>query len=167
MEGEHYLYFPKEGVIRRVDKGVFGKALGFFLLVEDSEQNGCNISRNDLPIVLEELLPELEKAIPVKMQTALEVFIPDTPEFQFYLDMPQRDLIVCKGYAVYGEERYSIFFRLGSVRRRDGEAELERRAKGREQAWLPFSVPTTGRRARWLWTGKKPAMSFWQRSFLT
>ena len=63
--------FPKEGIIRRVDKGVFGKALGFFLLVEDSEQNGCNISRNDLPIVLEELLPELEKAIPVKMQTAL------------------------------------------------------------------------------------------------
>lgn len=29
MEGEHYLYFPKEGIIRRVDKGVFGKALGF------------------------------------------------------------------------------------------------------------------------------------------
>ncbi len=140
MEGEHYLYFPKEGIIRRVDKGVFGKALGFFLLVEDSEQNGCNISRNDLPIVLEELLPELEKAIPVKMQTALEVFIPDTPEFQFYLDMPQRDLIVCKGYAVYGEERYSIFsgsnpYAGGTVKR-----SWKEERKAREQAAAFFSA---------------------------
>lgn len=109
MEGEKYLYFPKEGMIRRVDKALFGKALGFFCLVEDSTQNGCNISGRDLPIVLEEIIPELKKAIPVKMQTALEAFLPDTPEFQFYLDMPQRDLIVCKGYALYGEERYPIF----------------------------------------------------------
>ena len=44
MEGEHYLYFPNEGIIRRVDKSVFGKALDFFLLAENSSQSGCNIS---------------------------------------------------------------------------------------------------------------------------
>ena len=70
----------------------------------------------------------------VKMQTALEVFIPDTPEFQFYLDMPQRDLIVCKGYAVYGEERYSIFsgsnpYAGGTVKR-----SWKEERKAREQA---------------------------------
>ena len=67
------------------------------------------------PLFWREILPELKKAIPVKMQTALEAFLPEhTPEFQFYLDMPQRDLIVCKGYALYGEGRYPNLFRSGT-----------------------------------------------------
>ena len=38
----------------------------------------------------------------VKKEEKLELqqYLPPQVEFQIYLDMPQRDLIVCKGYAL-------------------------------------------------------------------
>ena len=36
-------------------------------------------------------------------------YLPPTPEFSFYLDLPQDNMITCEAYASYGNNRYSIF----------------------------------------------------------
>lgn len=139
IEGEQYFYFPREGAIRKVAKDTFGKSLGFFSMLQRGTRSECDISQRDLPIFLEEILPDFQSVVPVKIgRLDLEKFLPETPEIQFYLDMPQRDLIVCKGYAVYVEHRYALFLRSDQVE--DGEVRRnrkeERRAKERAAAFF-------------------------------
>lgn len=110
IEGEQYFYFPREGVLQRAAKKDFGQSLGFFKMIQEGFNSECAISRQDLPIFLQEILPDFQKVIPVAVEgLELKEFLPEDPEMQFYLDMPQRDQIICKGYAVYGERKFGIF----------------------------------------------------------
>lgn len=145
FEGLDYIYFPRETTIRRTAKADFGKALSFFQYMQEGIKSECNISQQDMRVFSEEILPDLQKKITVAIQRLdLMEFLPETPEFQFYLDMPQQDMITCKGYALYGERKYVLWKELqeqdGFLRRnRREEKQTERKAAGFFKAYDRYS----------------------------
>lgn len=145
FEGLDYIYFPRETTIRRTAKADFGKALSFFQYMQEGIKPECNISQQDMRIFSEEILPDLRKKIPVLIQRLdLTEYLPERPEFQFYLDMPQQDMITCKGYALYGERKYVLWKEQqendGFLKRnRKEEKQVERKAAAFFKAYDRFS----------------------------
>ena len=110
VEGENYLYFWKTGEISKTAKSDLGNGLSFFLFMQQSASNQCNISKWDLRIFLEEILPDLEHFIPVKVeQLELSEFLPETPAFELYLDLPEKNFITCQCFAVYEKGRFNVW----------------------------------------------------------
>ena len=56
------------------------------------------------------MLPVLQEHFEVEMRNfSPEEYLPEEASFEIYLDAPQRDLLTCELYAVYGEEKYNLF----------------------------------------------------------
>ena len=68
------------------------------------------IENKDVPAFCQELLPVIQKFFKCKMvQFNPEDYGMIKPEFEFYLDAPQSNMLTCKATVKYGEREFSLY----------------------------------------------------------
>ena len=112
IKGADYCYFiqPDRKVICRV-KNEEAKVLEQFVNATSvSNRDTFFIRQNDLRPFLNSLYPYLSSSEQFDLLVPdIERYMPVTPVFSFYLDLPQDNLITCELYATYENRRYNVF----------------------------------------------------------
>lgn len=130
VEGNDFTYFFLEAAVYRVpDKELEGIMI-LFRYLQERTGNICTIGREDFPVFFQNLLPVLERLFVVKKDSAdLNRYLPPEVSFEFYLDLPEPDTVVCRLFAVYGDRKYPVFRDVNSIwemaRGRDVRKETE------------------------------------------
>lgn len=106
---KHLLLFQNE-TINLIPRQEVSSVENFLLYLAKETGQQTFLQKEDIPAFCQELLPDLQK----QCSCMLERFKPEDysmepVRFEFYLDMPEWDVIVCQLYAVYGEEKKIIF----------------------------------------------------------
>lgn len=110
LTGRQGIYFFDVGRIFRVDREQGEEIREFLLYMERYGKSGLYIAASELPAFVQDMLPVLSDHFQVKMKNFdPRRWLPPQAEFSLYLDAPQRDLITCSLFSVYGEERYNLF----------------------------------------------------------
>lgn len=97
---QDWLYFLHMGQIGRLHKSDNDTTEKLLQLLSDKPE--LYIRHTELPAVFSQLLPDVEKQIPLCFQgLSPEDYRPEIPKFQLYLDLPQDNLISCQVHCVY------------------------------------------------------------------
>lgn len=125
MQGLNYVYLWKGRRIYKTEKQDMEAILPFFLFSNTSAEHNYIVSRQELPVFCRELLPVLENYFEIEASDfeALD-YLPPQASYQIYLDSPQKDMITCKAYAVYGEAKYNVFAQMSGRGNRDEMGEF-------------------------------------------
>lgn len=122
---ECYIYF-KDRKVSFVPKKVLGQTEKFIASMETLPGNQAFIQRSHVPVFLREILPWLDDKFLVQKEN-LDVYINGLEEasYEIYLDLSEKKEIICKAFAVYGNEKYSVFENETDREKRDLLGELE------------------------------------------
>lgn len=122
----HYIYFEDGNVyLESLDK--LSKVEDFIDFIEGETSDTVYINREDAPSFCRELLPALEDVYICEKETFdIGDYGVVAASYEFYLDAPNRNLVLCRAEAVYGEKRFSVFDSTPSgVRDLAGEAAVK------------------------------------------
>lgn len=110
ITGEKYCYYPIDGVIYREELSKLSPIRDFLICMAQEPDKTAFIQKEDAAIFCSQLLPALEQFFECeKVDFDAADYLQSTASFEIYLDAPQRDLITCKLFAVYGNEKYSLY----------------------------------------------------------
>lgn len=110
ITGEKYCYYPIDGVIYREELSKLLPIRDFLICMAQEPDKTAFIQKEDAAIFCSQLLPALEQFFECeKVDFDAADYLQSTASFEIYLDAPQRDLITCKLFAVYGNEKYSLY----------------------------------------------------------
>lgn len=133
-EGKDYTVYFQDGCIYKAPNVRASVVEDFCASVEKTVNRTVFIRRDDLPMFCREFLPELKKCFVCLKDNFDETeYEMSQAEFEIYLDAPQKDFIVCRVMAVYGDEKYNIYDKENKKNARDMVAEL-----GMEQIVSPY-----------------------------
>lgn len=108
--GEKYCYYPIDGVIYREELSKIAPVRDFLFCMAREPDKTAFIQKEDAAIFCSQLLPVLEQFFECeKVDFDAADYLQSPASFEIYLDAPQRDLITCKLFAVYGNEKYSLY----------------------------------------------------------
>ncbi len=97
---QDWLYFLYMGQIGRLRKEENNTTESLLRLLSDKPE--LYIRQTELPAVFSQLLPDVEKQVPICFQGLFpEDYRPEIPKFQFYLDLPQDNLVSCQVHCIY------------------------------------------------------------------
>lgn len=106
-----YIYQTENCMIHRIPLSEFEAIQKFMEYMNQMVGRSAFIAESELPVFCRDLLPELEKFYDVELiEFQPDKYLPDEVTFEIYLDMPKYDVITCRLYAVYGEEKYQILW---------------------------------------------------------
>ena len=126
VTGNRYGYFFDDGIIWKTDRERIEEVREFLLYMESFGKNGLYVSADELPAFTRDMLPVLQEHFEVKMQNFIpEEYLPEEAVFEIYLDAPQRDLLTCELYSVYGEEKHNLYENFNLADRRDAHREMK------------------------------------------
>lgn len=124
-------YLLTDNKIYRVSRDVDGKLDEMLQLASQEEE--IFISEKDLPILCQQMLPQLLPVMEVQgIGVDLEQYLPPKPVFQWYLDHPQDDMISCKALACYSDETYPLARKWKENQQRNQEEERQMLATVRQ-----------------------------------
>ena len=125
VTGKRYGYFFDEGTIWKTDRERIEEIREFLIYMDSFGKSGLYVAGTELPAFARDMLPVLQEHFEVEMRNfSPEEYLPEEASFEIYLDAPQRDLLTCELYAVYGEEKYNLFDSLDLTERRDARREM-------------------------------------------
>ncbi len=111
--GEKYILYFQEGLIYLVEREEVRSIEDFLLCMAQVPDYKAFIRREDVPVFCSQLFPELEKFYECSTKNFdVSEYLQPPVTFKIYLDMPQKDFITCRLFAVYGEngeEKYNLF----------------------------------------------------------
>ncbi len=120
LQAGKYVYFFRDGVIYQEEKEKAGEIMDFLRYMEKVEQIGLYVAGPELPAFTRDMLPVLSRYFKVEMKSFdPAAYLPEEADYELYLDLPQRELLSCSLYAVYGETRYNLFKEADSGERRN------------------------------------------------
>ncbi len=126
--GSDWAYLWKDGVIYRDSIEHVRDIRPFWDYMSSYKYESFFVSKGELPAFCRNLLPVLEKHCQVKKQSFLEkLYLPPEPEYEIYLDAPDRQTVVCEMYVRYDELKYNIFDKPRMIENRDELAELKQK----------------------------------------
>lgn len=126
VTGNRYGYFFDDGIVWKTDRERIEEVREFLLYMESFGKNGLYVSADELPAFTRDMLPVLQEHFEVKMQNFIpEEYLPEEAVFEIYLDAPQRDLLTCELYSVYGEEKHNLYENFNLADRRDAHKEMK------------------------------------------
>lgn len=127
-EGRSYYYFIQQGKIIRVPRSDFDSISEVIEEIEGMDQE-YYISQADMPLFVRDMLPELKKHGKIKSSgLELDQYLPEAVKYEFYLDAPQRDMVMLKGFSIYGETKYNLYEAISIRQPRDmGEIEIQKK----------------------------------------
>lgn len=133
--GSDYAYLWKDGVIYRDSMEHVRDIRPFWEYMSSYKYESFFISKGELPAFCRNLLPVLEEHCQVNRQSFQEkMYLPPEPEYEIYLDAPDRQTVICEMYVLYDELKYNILDKPRVIENRDELAEL----KQKEQVRLWF-----------------------------
>ncbi len=128
--GRTCCYVWSEGLIFRMPAEEAREIEPFWDYLHKYKYDEFFVGKAELPMFCRELLPVLKRRYLVeKQQFREEDFLPPKPEYELYLDAPDKDTVTCEMYALYGEKKYNVFEKVKMLDYRDELEEL----KAREQ----------------------------------
>lgn len=123
--GIRFFYLWTDGSIYRVSREEKEELLAFYQNIGSSGNIQMTIVSEELPVFCRELLPFLEDNFQLtKENFNEELYLPPKPEFEIYLDSPEKDMITCRLFAVYGENKYDVYANMSGRAMRDEAAEI-------------------------------------------
>ena len=126
VTGNRYGYFFDDGIVWKTDRERIEEVREFLLYMESFGKNGLYVAADELPAFTRDMLPVLQEHFEVKMQNFIpEEYLPEEAVFEIYLDAPQRDLLTCELYSVYGEEKHNLYENFNLADRRDAHREMK------------------------------------------
>ncbi len=130
--GSRYGYLWKDGVIYRIPMEEVREIRPFWEYMSEYKYRECFVSQGELPAFCRELLPVLERHYQIRRQEFQEKqYLPPEPEYEIYLDAPDKQTVTCEMYVRYEEQRYNIFDKPRIIENRDELAELKQRERVR------------------------------------
>ena len=130
--GNRYGYLWKDGAIYRMPMEQVREIRPFWEYMNSYRYGECFVSKGELPAFCRELLPVLERHYQIRRHGFLEKeYLPPEPEYEIYLDAPDRQAITCEMFVRYEEQKYNIFDKPRMIENRDELAELKQREKVR------------------------------------
>lgn len=110
FEGDRYFISFSQGQVFLQDKSAIREIEDFVEYLKKDNKKRQFIANEDLPFFCREVLPKLEAAFHcVKKNFDPAQFEPLQPEFAFYLDSPQRDMVTARIMVGYGEKEYNVY----------------------------------------------------------
>lgn len=126
IQGLDYTYFWQDGTIYKVANQETEDILPFLQFTSQMYGDNLFVSKTELSVFCRELLPVLRKMYTVETQNFEEVeYLPPRAEYEIYLDAPQKDMISCKLYAVYGESKFNVYAQVSGRAMRDEMGEIQ------------------------------------------
>lgn len=111
-QGQEYCYYittSEKGIIYKVSLKEMEAVEDILTYLRGDGNGELFIALEDIPAFCQNVLPVLENYFTIHNENfSPEAYQPQKAEFEIYLDAPQKDMIVCKAYAVYGEKKYNI-----------------------------------------------------------
>ncbi len=130
--GRENCYLWKEGAVYCMPQKSTKEIEPFWDYMNRYKYDDFFVGKVELPAFCRQLLPVLERHYRVeKQQFQEEDFLPPKPEYEIYLDSPERDMITCEMYALYGQKKYNIFQKAKIIEHRDELEELKVREQVR------------------------------------
>lgn len=130
--GNRYGYLWKDRVIYRLPMEQVREIRPFWEYMNSYKFEECFVSKGELPAFCRELLPVLERHYQIRRHGFLEEeYLPPEPEYDMYLDAPDKQAVTCEMYVRYGTLQYNIFDKPRMIENRDELAELKQREKVR------------------------------------
>ncbi len=131
-EGKQYLYILPEGDNTIIKTAVRDKtATGLMENLAEAAGAPQFLAESDLEAFASRVYIKANDFIPVSSPDfPIEIYLPEKPKFEVYLDLPQKNLITCRIDACYTSGKYNILDRdnlSGSGRDPDAENEFDRR----------------------------------------
>ncbi len=95
-----WIYFLHQDQIGRVHTDNQGSTAQLLELLSDNSE--LYIRQTEVPAIINQVLPDLEKQLPVCYQGLVpEDYRPEIPKFQLYLDLPQDNMVSCQVHCIY------------------------------------------------------------------
>ncbi|MFP3156227.1 SNF2 helicase associated domain-containing protein [Lachnospiraceae bacterium ZAX-1] len=127
MYGRKYAYLWAEGVVYKESMSKVGELEQFFRMLADFKYEDFFVSKSELPIFCREILPILKCHYTIEQKNFEEsMYLPQKAEYEIYLDTEDNDknIIMCKLFAVYQDEKYDVYAKNGREERRDKMDEM-------------------------------------------
>ncbi len=130
--GSRYGYLWKERMIYRIPMEQAREIRPFWEYMSEYKCRECFVSQGELPGFCRELLPVLERHYQIRRYEFQEKqYLPPEPEYEIYLDAPDKQTVTCQMYVRYEELKYNIFDKPRMIENRDELAELKQRERVR------------------------------------
>ncbi len=154
MYGAHYAYLWEDGVIYKKPIEEAQKMRPFWDYVNDYKYGEFFISNSDLPAFCRDLLPVLERHCRVLRDQFEEAqYLPPEPEYEIYLDAPDKHRVTCEMYVSYGDKKYNVCEKPRAIENRDEMGELRRIEELR-----PWFLEEDPQKKQWLIAGDEEKM---------
>lgn len=152
--GAKYAYLWEKGIIYRMMLDEIREIRPFWDYINNYKYEDFFISNAELPAFCQELLPILERHYRVRRKCFHEkMYLPPEPEYEIYLDAPDKQTITCEMYAVYDDIKYNVCEKPRMIEKRDELAELKQKERLRQ--WFQNMDP---QKKHWLITGDDEKM---------
>lgn len=130
IHGRAYTYQWRDGVVFQQPLEETREIIPFWEHLNNFKYEEFFVGKSELSAFCQELLPVLERHYRVEKQEFEEgTFLPPKPEFELYLDAPDRQSVTCALLAVYGEKKYNVYEKPKILDNRDELEELKTRQK--------------------------------------
>ena len=133
--GKEYAYQWRGGFVFQTPLKEVWEVIPFWEHLNNFKYEEFFVGKTELSSFCQELLPVLERHYRVeKQEFEAEIYLPPKPEYELYLDAPDRQSVTCELLAVYGEKKYNVYDKPKSLDNRDELEELKTRQK--VQGWF-------------------------------
>ena len=140
IPGRAYTYQWRDGVVFQQPLEETREIIPFWEHLNNFKYEEFFVGKSELSAFCQELLPVLERHYRVEKQEFEEgTFLPPKPEFELYLDAPDRQSVTCALLAVYGEKKYNVYEKPKILDNRDELEELKTRQKVLSWFGMPLS----------------------------
>jgi superfamily II DNA or RNA helicase len=124
LRGEAHLFFWYNKKVYCTEWEKYEPLKEFFQFLKENNFRDVYIAKPDLTVFVEEILPLIQERMNVKMTTFQPaVYQMAKPEFKFYVDSPQVDMVMCKVIAIYEHGEYNIFDKETQKKQRNAKEE--------------------------------------------
>lgn len=129
VTSDNDIYVFKESCIHRLSRREWGETLDFINCIENIPKKTAFVEEGDAVSFCRELLPALEEFFDCTYENFSTDSWVEEVSFEIYLDAPQKDMVVCRLAAVYGEKKYDVYKEAPVEGSRDIVKEIEAGAK--------------------------------------
>ena len=133
LKGNSRYFFCQEGTIYPGSQKMRREMRDFVDFMERQEDRSCYVAKEELPVFCRDMLPVIRRNFEVITEKFEEqLYLPEKPEFELYLDKLEGDYIAGKLLAVYGGSKYNVMDAQQVNENRNIEEELLMRQKVEE-----------------------------------
>ena len=126
--GAKYAYLWDRRIIYRTPLEKIREIQPFWDYINNYRYEDFFISNAELPAFCQELLPLLERHYLIRRKQFWEkMYLPPEPDYEIYLDAPDKQTITCEMFAVYDDMKYNVCEKPRMIENRDELAELKQR----------------------------------------